>query len=79
VVPFYPLAYKQISLRQVLVFLLSDAAKAQAVDDITRWMAAGQLSHHIGPRFALEDAAAAHQAVEGHAVGKVLLDIATLD
>ncbi|MFP6741343.1 MAG: NADPH:quinone reductase [Alphaproteobacteria bacterium] len=79
VVPFYPLAYKQISLRQVLVFLLSDAAKAQAVDDITRWMAAGQLSHHIGPRFALEDAAAAHQVVEGHAVGKVLLDIATLD
>jgi NADPH:quinone reductase len=78
-VPFYPLAYKQISLRQVLVFLLSDAAKAQAVDDINRWMAAGQLSHHIGPRFALEDAAAAHQAVEGHAVGKVLLDIATLD
>ena len=79
VVPFYPLAYKQISLRQVLVFLLSGAAKAQAVDDITRWMAAGQLSHHIGPRFALEDAAAAHQAVESHAVGKVLLDIETLD
>ncbi len=79
VVPFYPLAYKQISLRQVLVFLLSGAAKAQAVDDISRWMAAGKLSHHMGPRFALEDAAAAHQAVEGHAVGKVLLDIATLD
>lgn len=79
VVPFYPLAYKQISLRQVLVFLLSDAAKERAVADITGWMAAGKLSHHMDPRFALEDAAAAHQAVEGHAVGKVLLDIAELD
>jgi NADPH2:quinone reductase len=79
IVPFYQFAFKQITLRAVLVFLLTEAAKAQAVDDITRWMAAGDLSHHIGPRFALENAAAAHQAVEGHAVGKVLLDIAILD
>ena len=79
VVPFYTLAYKQISLRQVLVFLLSDEAKDRAVADITRWMEAGKLSHHMGPRFALEDAAAAHQAVEGQAVGKVLLDIAEVD
>ena len=43
-------------------------------DDILRWLAEGILTPHIDRRFALEDAADAHRAIESRAtVGKVLL------
>ena len=77
--PFYRLAYKQVTLRHVLVFLLAGEAKRRAVGDITHWLAAGKLTHDLGPGFALGEAAAAHQAVEDHAPGKVVLDVAALD
>ena len=76
--PFYRLAYKNITLRHVLVFLLPEAAKRRAVADITEWLEAGRLRHHIGARFPLDETAAAHRAVEGHASGKVIVDIADL-
>ncbi len=45
----------------------------RAVDDIGRWLAAGELSHHVGETFCLRETIAAHQAVEGGALGKVLV------
>lgn len=74
--PFYRLAYGNTTLRPVLVFGMPEAAKQHAIADITRWAESGELSHHIGPRFALEDTAAAHQAVEAGAFGKVVIEIA---
>jgi NADPH2:quinone reductase len=73
--PFYPFLYKSVVLRHVLVFQIPEEGKAQATSDITRWMAEGQISHHIGESFKLADIVAAHQAVEGGAVGKVLVEI----
>jgi len=73
--PFYPFLYKSVVLRFVLVFQVPEEGKAQATSDLTRWMVEGRLTHHIGERFALEDIAAAHVAVEAGAVGKVLVDI----
>ena len=73
--PFYPFLYKSVTLHHVIVFLMPEEAKGQAVADINRWLEAGELSHHIGRRFSLDEIVAAHEAVEGGAVGKVLIDL----
>ncbi len=64
----------------VLVYTLPPAAKAQAVSDVSAAAAAGALA--VGEdaglplhRFPLERTADAHAAVEGGAVGKVLVDV----
>jgi NADPH2:quinone reductase len=63
------------TLRFVLVYNLTRAMIAQAVTDITRALQAGALTPLPEHHFALRDIAAAHEAVEGGAVGKVLVDI----
>ena len=64
----------------VLVYTVPTAAKDQAVADVTAAAAAGALP--VGAddglplhRFSLEETADAHAAVEGGAVGKVLIDV----
>lgn len=74
-VPFYQLIYKNIVVRHELVFIMSEEAKQLAVSDISRWMAAGDVKHHLGPMFPLEEAVRAHEAVENGAYGKVYLEI----
>ncbi len=78
VLPFYRLVYGNTTLRPVLVFAMPEEAKMRAVADITAWAESGELSHHMGPRFPLEDTAAAHAAVEAGAFGNVVIEIAAL-
>jgi len=68
----------------VLVYTAPKQAKAAAVDDVAAAVAAGAIRvgadaglplHH----FPLEDAAAAHAAVESSIVGKVLIDVAPIE
>lgn len=73
--PFYPLLYAGMTIRLVLVFTMPDEAKQRAVRDITGWLNEGRLRHHVGASFDMADAAAAHQAVEGGTIGKVVLNI----
>ena len=73
--PFYPFLYKSVVLRHVLVFQVPEDGKADAVSDITEWMAGDQISHQIGRRFGLAEVAAAHQAVESGTQGKVLIEL----
>ena len=72
--PFYRLVYKNITVHHVLVFVMPEAAKQQAISDITGWLETGKLRHHVGQRFALSDAAAAHDVMENKAHGKVILE-----
>ena len=44
--------------------------------DITRLLGEGKLTHLVGPRCTLEQTAEAHRAVEGGAVGSVILELA---
>ncbi|WP_419933917.1 NADPH:quinone reductase [Candidatus Palauibacter sp.] len=74
-VPFYTLLYKNVTLRFELVFLMPEAAKQRAVEDLTKWLASGELRHTIAARFSIEDIAAAHEAVESGPLGKILLDL----
>ncbi len=78
-IPFYALLYKNVVVRFELVFGMSEAAKRQAVGEISRWLEDGKLRHHAGPSFPLEEAAAAHRAVEQGAFGKVIIRVADLD
>ena len=76
VFPYYPLAFKGVTLRLVQGFNLPPAARAAAIADITAWSASGALRHAIAARFALAEIAAAHELLEsGRAIGNVVVEI----
>jgi NADPH2:quinone reductase len=64
-----------IVLRFVLVYTMPPAAIDQAVADITRVLEDGALTEPQLHRFKLEQTAAAHDAVEAGAIGKVLIEL----
>jgi NADPH2:quinone reductase len=59
----------------VLVYTMPDEAKRAAVTDITHALEADALRPLPAQRFPLEETQAAHEAVEGGFVGKVLIDV----
>ena len=69
------LMVKNGAVRFVLVYTMPEAAKRQAVEDISEALRAGALSALPAVRFPLEQIDAAHEAVREHAVGKVLVEI----
>ena len=78
--PVWPLMQRNVSYEFVLVYTVPEAAKRQAVEDVSAAVAAGALV--VGEaaglplhRYPLEETAAAHDAVEAGAVGKVLIDV----
>jgi NADPH2:quinone reductase len=73
--PVRPLMACNISLRFVLIYGVPDAALDAAIAEVSAAVAAGDLTELPAHRFALDDIAAAHEAVESGAVGKVLVDI----
>ncbi len=76
VLPFYALLGASITLRFILVYLLPEAVREQAIADITTCLEAGALGHPPLHHFPLTQIAAAHEAVEsGSVMGKVVLDI----
>ena len=75
-IPFYPLAFRNICLQPVFVYSMSDTAKADAIRDINTLLVKGALTPRVDRVFELDDAAAAHQAVEsGKLVGNAILKI----
>jgi NADPH:quinone reductase len=74
-VPVRRLMTGNATLRFVLVYNLTPAMLEHGVSDVTAALRAGALRPLPEHRFALEDIAAAHDAVEGGAVGKVLVEI----
>lgn len=76
VFPYYALATKGVNLRLVQGFNLPAAARAAAIQDITRWCELGRLQHAIGAVFPLARIAQAHEAVEQRSVtGNVVLRV----
>jgi NADPH:quinone reductase len=73
--PVRPLMVRNVALRFVLVYHVTAEWLERAVDEVGAAVAAGDLSELPAHRFPLDDIAAAHEAVEGGAVGKVLVDI----
>jgi NADPH2:quinone reductase len=75
VLPTINLMFANTTLRYVLVYRLPPPAITQAVAEVTAAAAAGALTLLPLHRFALEEIAAAHDAVEAGATGKVLVDV----
>jgi NADPH:quinone reductase len=65
-----------VTLRFILLYGLPSDATKQAASDISAALAEGALTELPVHRFPLDDVAAAHEAVEKHVVGKVLIDLA---
>lgn len=75
-VPFRDLLFRSVSLRFFLVYDLSQADRRSAIAGLTGLLESAQLSHAVGARFALDEIAQAHEAVEGGKVmGNVVLDL----
>lgn len=75
-IPFRTLLFSSINLRFFLVYDLKSTDRNIAVEGLTALLENRRLSHTIGARFALNDVAAAHEAVEGgKVVGNVILDL----
>jgi NADPH2:quinone reductase len=77
VFPYYPLAFRGVTLRLVQGYLLPPEAREAAFADITRFCEEGRLRHAVAARFSLDEIAAAHECVErGEALGNVVVDVA---
>jgi NADPH2:quinone reductase len=66
---------RNLVLRFMMLYTVPPDALAHAVADVSAALAAGALTPLPAHRFTLDDAAAAHDAVQGGAVGKVLIDM----
>ena len=65
-----------ITVKFMIVYELTPDARARAIADITRMLAANSLIHNVAARFALDDIVAAHEAVEqGRAIGNVVVTL----
>jgi NADPH2:quinone reductase len=73
--PVRELMTRNLVLRFVLLYTVPPEALQQAAQDITTALAGGILSELPMHRYRLDDIAAAHDAVEGGAVGKVVVDL----
>jgi NADPH2:quinone reductase len=73
-VPFRALMVKNVVVRGILVYTMSEAAKTAASQDITRTLERGALRPVIGQRLRLDDIAQAHTDVErGAVIGNTVL------
>jgi NADPH:quinone reductase len=73
--PNFGLIAGNASIHFVLVYTMPEEAKRQAVADITRALDEGALRPLPTARYPLEETQAAHEAVEGGFVGKVIIDV----
>ncbi|MDQ1040923.1 NADPH2:quinone reductase [Streptomyces sp. V3I8] len=73
--PFWPLLFKNVTLRMLGSDDFPAAARRQAVRDLTAVAAAGALTVTTGARYALADIAQAHDHVDAGLRGRVLIDV----
>lgn len=72
--PFMPLMFKDVTLRMVLVYLLSEAARDETISGLNQMLETGKLTHSIAAEFALADTVKAHELVESAAkMGSVVI------
>lgn len=76
VLPIRACMSANVTLRFILLYGVPGAAQQQAAAGITAALEEGALTSLPVHRFPLDDVVAAHEAVEGRAVGKVLIELA---
>jgi NADPH2:quinone reductase len=66
--PFYPLMFNNTTLRMMLVYMLTAEERASVIGRLTSALEAKALHHAVAARFALDETAKAHEAVESGAL-----------
>ena len=61
VLPFFPLMFKDITLRMILVYLTENTVRHRMVNDLTRMLESGLLTHSVAALFDMADTAAAQR------------------
>lgn len=75
-VSFPAMLWNSYALKVFVVYELKPEDRRACINELTQLLDSGALKHAVGPRFALKDIAAAHEAVEGgKAIGNVVLDV----
>lgn len=73
--PFLPLLFKAVTINIVLVYLLTENQRHQAINAVHKALAANALSCPVEAVYPLADTAQAHEAVEaGARAGAILID-----
>lgn len=73
---FPAMLWNSLTLQVFVVYELQPHARAQRVGELTALLEQGALNHTIGATYALDDIAAAHEAVEGGKVsGNVVIEV----
>ena len=67
-IPFYRLMFNNTTLRMMLVYLLTAQERASVINRLTSALEANALHHAIAARFALDETAKAHEAIESGAL-----------
>ena len=76
VLPYYPLAFKGVTLRLVQGYLIPPQHRRQAIEDIAAMSVEGSLQHAVARRYPLSQIAAAHEASErGEVIGNIVVTI----
>ena len=75
-IPIRPLMGANLELRFVLLYTIPKADLEAAIEGVSKAVNEGALTTQPLHRFPLAEAGAAHDAVEGGAVGKVVIDVA---
>ena len=74
--PFYPLMFKSVTIKLLLIYLLSPEQRERTVKDLTALLLQEALEFRIYDRFRLADCAKAHDAIAaGGRAGSVILTI----
>jgi len=74
--PFYPLMFRNVTLRMLIVYLLASPERARMLARLGAALEQGALSHAIAATFDLADSAKAHEAVEsGKLIGNAVITI----
>ncbi|MEM7441418.1 MAG: NADPH:quinone reductase [Pseudomonadota bacterium] len=66
-IPFMPMMFKDLTLRMILVYILTPEARADTLKRLSGMLEAGALTHAVSAEFPLESAASAHELVESAA------------
>ena len=74
--PFYPLMFRNVTLRMLIVYLLAPQERTRMLARLTAALEQGALNHAIAATFDLADSAKAHEAVEsGKLIGNAVITI----
>ena len=74
--PFFPMMYKDLTVRMIIVYAMPDGAKDHAIADINKALADDWLQHRIAHRLPLDEIAHGNEIVEkGASRGAVVLEI----